>query len=138
MPRHLTESLVALVASGVLIACATTNATMNAGANRAAIDSADKFVGTWKVDLRPTPAAPAYYQEFVVNAVNGKSFTGTFYGAPITQGRINTDWGALRFAFVTSDQSGPYNHSGVLRNNRIEGMTNATGRDFLAYWSAER
>jgi hypothetical protein len=40
------------------------------------------------------------------------------------------------FAFVTADGSGPYNHSAVLWDGRLEGLTNSTGRDFLSYWSA--
>ena len=94
------------------------------------------LIGAWKVDLRPTPSAQAYFQEFVVSSVKGKSFAGTFYGAPIEQARINTDWGTVRIAFVTSDQSGPYNHSATLIGSRLEGLTNSTGRDFLSYWSA--
>ncbi|WP_295640936.1 hypothetical protein [uncultured Methylibium sp.] len=94
------------------------------------------LVGTWRVDLRPRPDAPAYYQELVVRSVSGKSFEGTFYGAPVSQARINTDWGAVRIAFVTADVSGPYNHSAVLTGGKLEGLTNATGRDFLSYWSA--
>jgi hypothetical protein len=96
------------------------------------------LIGVWKVDLRPTPNAPAYYQEFVVSSIKGKSFSGTFYGAPIEQARINTDWGTVRIAFVTSDQSGPYNHSATLVGNQLEGLTNSTGRDFLSYWSAAK
>jgi hypothetical protein len=97
------------------------------------------LVGTWKVDLRPTPDAPPYFQEFVVTRVlNDKSFEGSFYGAPISQARINSQWGALRIAFVTSDGSGPYHHSAVLSGGKLEGMTNSTGRDFLAYWSAAK
>jgi hypothetical protein len=99
---------------------------------------AQELIGVWKVDLRPTPSAPAYFQEFVVSSVKGKSFAGTFYGAPIEQARINTDWGVVRIAFVTSDQSGPYNHSAALIGNRLEGLTNSTGRDFLSYWSATK
>ena len=96
------------------------------------------LVGVWKVDLRPTPDAPAYLQEFVVSSVRGKTFTGTFYGAPVEQARINTDWGAVRIAFVTSDGSGPYNHSATLVGSRLEGLTNSTGRDFLSFWTATR
>ena len=99
---------------------------------------AQQLVGTWKVDLRPKPAAPAYFQQFVVTSVEGKKFTGTFYGTAIEQARINTDWGAVRIAFVTSDQSGPYNHSATLVGKRLEGLTNSTGRDFLSYWSATK
>jgi hypothetical protein len=94
------------------------------------------LVGVWKVDLRPTPDAPAYFQEFVVSSVQGKTFTGTFYGAPVEQARINTDWDAVRIAFVTSDASGPYNHSATLVGSRLEGLTNSTGRDFLSFWTA--
>ena len=97
-----------------------------------------QLVGVWKVDLRPDPAAAGYYQEFVVTAVQGKSFSGTFYGAPISQARINTDWGAVRIAFVTADGSGDYNHSAVLAGDKLEGLTNSTGRDFLSYWSATK
>jgi hypothetical protein len=106
-------------------------------ASRIAPD-AQALVGTWKVDLRPTPDAEPYLQQMVVTEVAGKTFAGTFYGAPIMQARINTDWSAVRVAFVTEDQSGPYNHSAVLSNGVLEGLTNSTGRDFLAYWSARK
>ena len=96
------------------------------------------IVGTWKVDLRPTPDAAPYFQAFVVTSVDGKRFEGTFYGTPISQGRINTDWGTIRIAFVTEDGSGPYNHSAVLTGDRLEGLSNSTGRDFLSYWSATK
>jgi len=94
------------------------------------------LLGTWTVDLRPTPASEPYYKEFVVTSVQGSSFTGTFYDTPISQARLNVDWGKLRIAFVTADGSGPYNHSAVLEGNRLEGLSNSTGRDFLSYWSA--
>lgn len=103
------------------------------------VPSGSALVGTWKVDLRPSPDAPPYLQEFVVTKVTDeKTFEGTFYGTPVSQARINTKWGAVRIAFVTTDASGPYNHSAVLNNGTLEGLTNSTGRDFLAYWSASR
>lgn len=116
----------------LITGCATTSKDV-----RTPVD-ATVLVGVWKVDLRPTPDAPAYLQEFVVSSVRGKTFTGTFYGAPVEQARINTDWGAVRIAFVTSDGSGPYNHSATLVGNRLEGLTNSTGRDFLSFWTATR
>lgn len=103
-----------------------------------ATPTAADLVGTWSVDLRPTPTAAPYLQEFVVTGVQGQRFTGTFYGAPISQARLNSDWGTLRIAFVTTDGSGPYHHSAVLNGRRLEGLTHSTGRDFLAYWSATR
>ena len=96
------------------------------------------LVGSWRVDLRPTPDAEAYYKDFVVNAVDGRTFTGTFYDSPISQGRLNSDWGRLHFSFVTEDGSGPYLHAGVLEGERMSGVTNSTGRGFLSVWSAER
>lgn len=99
---------------------------------------ANQLIGTWQVDLRQNPGDPAYFQDFVVTSVTGKTFAGTFYGSPVEQARINIDWGAVRIAFVTSDQSGPYNHSATLINGRLEGLTNSTGRDFLSYWSASK
>ena len=101
--------------------------------------SAAVLVGTWKVDLRPTPDAAPYFQDLVVSKVSANnSFEGTFYGAPVAQARINVAWGTVRIAFVTADQSGPYNHSAVLQGGKLEGLTNSTGRDFLSYWSAAK
>lgn len=96
------------------------------------------LVGTWRVDLRPTPDADPYYQTFTVRSVAGDSITGTFYGAQITNGELNDDWGALRFAFVTSDGSGPYHHAGRLVEGKLEGTTHSLGRGFLSVWTAER
>lgn len=97
------------------------------------------LLGMWTVDLRPTPDAPPYFQQFFVAKVNSdNSFEGSFYGAPVSQARINSTWGAVRIAFVTADQSGAYHHSAVLMEGRLEGLTNSTGRDFLSYWSAVR
>ncbi len=100
--------------------------------------SGEDLLGTWSVDLRPTPSADPYYQAFVVTSVDGSTFSGTFYGAEISEARLNTDWGKLRLAFVTADGSGAYHHSAVLDGDRLEGLSNSTGRGFLAYWSAVR
>lgn len=125
-----TSILMVGLAAGALVACSTVQPP--------AKPQPLELVGTWKVDLRPTPDADPYFQEFVVSKVEGKAFSGTFYGAPISQGRLNTDWGTVRIAFVTADGSGPYNHSAVLSGGRLEGLTHSTGRDFLSYWSASK
>ncbi len=97
-----------------------------------------QLIGKWEVDLRPVPDAEPYYQSLVVTDVSDKTFSGTFYGTPVTQARVNTDWYSVRIAFVTEDQSGPYHHSAVLSEDRLEGLSNSTGRDFLSYWSARK
>ena len=96
------------------------------------------LVGTWRVDLRPTPDAEPYYQEFVVSSVDGDTFAGSFYGTAIEHGRVNTDWGAVHFAFVTADGSGAYNSTGVLADGILRGSTHSLGRGFLAVWTADR
>ncbi len=119
----------------LIITCALLGACASLSEPRV-IDSEDLLLGTWQVDLRPTPDAEPYYKSFVVTSVEGRSFSGSFYDAPISQGRINTDWGKLRIAFETNDGSGPYHHSATLEGDSLEGLSNSTGRDFLAYWSA--
>ena len=122
-------SLPVLLASLGLGACATIQSSSTEVAE-------DFLVGTWRVDLRPTPDVEPYFKEFVVTSVQGNSFSGRFYDSPISQGRINADWGKLRIAFMTADESGPYHHSAILEGNKLEGLSNSTGRNFLAYWSA--
>lgn len=96
------------------------------------------LVGTWSVDLRPTPDADPYFQEFVVSEVDGNTFQGTFYGTALENGRINRDWGDLRFAFTTDDGSGAYHTSGTLVGDELTGTTHALGREFLSVWTATR
>lgn len=95
--------------------------------------------GTWTVDLRPTPDAPAYEQPFVVTSVDGGTFEGTFYGSTLREGRLNTSWGAVHFSFVTDDGRGDYHTSGrLLPDGTLEGTTHSLGRHFLSVWTARR
>lgn len=104
--------------------------------------SAEPLIGAWRIDLTSTPADRAgglYYAEMEIVAVEDDRITGFFYGSPMEQGRINRDWGAVRFAFVTRDGGGGvYHHSGELVDGRlIRGLSHALDRDFLAVWTAE-
>ncbi len=99
---------------------------------------ASDLVGTWQVDLRPAPDAAPYDKTFVVTSVDGDSLQGMFYDTPITHGRINTDWGAVHFAFTTSDGSGTYHHAGRLDGERMEGLSHSLGRGFVLPWRARR
>jgi hypothetical protein len=104
---------------------------------RPALD-AGALVGTWTVDLRPTPDAEPYLKTFVVRSVADGRLEGTFYDTPIREGHLDTAWGAVRFAFVTEDGTGVYHTSGTLENGRLEGTTHSLGRGFLQVWSAVR
>ena len=97
-----------------------------------------KLVGTWKVDLRPTPDAAEYFQEFEVTRIDGKTFTGKFYGTEIKNGRVNFDWGTVWLAFTSEDQSGLYRNFAKLVGGKLEGGTHSLGRDFLLPWRAEK
>jgi hypothetical protein len=128
--NHLSLKFGALFITVLMAGCSTSSSMV--------APSAAVLVGTWKVDLRPLPTSEGYFQEFVVTSAEGKTFTGTFYGTYVTQGRVNTDWGTIRIAFVTADGSGLYNHSAVLVGHKLEGLSNSTGRNFLSYWSATK
>ncbi|MDG3008004.1 hypothetical protein [Paludisphaera mucosa] len=97
------------------------------------------LVGTWVVDLRPKPADQPYLKEFVVAAVADGGLAGTFYDSEVEDGRTNADWGAVHFAFTTTDPGGgTYNTSGKLVGDALEGTTHSLGRKFLRVWKAAR
>lgn len=126
-----------LNAAVALLFCTLLGACSMASRAPASVNT-DYLVGTWVVDLRPSPDAPPYLQELVIESVEELTFVGSFYGTEVTEARINADWGTLRIAFNTEDGSGPYHHSAVLNGSRLEGLSNSTGRGFLSYWSATR
>ncbi len=96
------------------------------------------FPGTWTIDLRPTPDAEGYFQTFVVTAIEGNTFTGTFYGSPIENGFINPNWDRLYYAFTTHDQNNDYYHSGYLINGTVSGISYCPNRAFTAPWTGTK
>lgn len=97
------------------------------------------LIGTWSVDLRPTPDAEPYLIDLVINEIADDSFTGTFYnGSTITSSRVTNNFGVVRFVFVTEDGSGLYHTSGEIFGDTITGMTHSIGRDFVMPWRGER
>ncbi|WP_297764948.1 hypothetical protein [uncultured Muriicola sp.] len=100
-----------------------------------ATSSPNPLIGEWTIDLRPTPESEGYYQKFVVTAIEGNTFTGTFYGSPIENGLINQNWDKLYVAFTTSDASNDYYHSGYLENGSLKGISYCPNRAFTAPWT---
>lgn len=96
------------------------------------------LVGTWQVDLRPTPDAAPYFQPFVVTAADADGIEGTFYGSPVDRAEVNVRWDGLHFAFETSDGSARYVTVGRLTEGGLEGVTYAPDRGLLQPWRAER
>jgi hypothetical protein len=95
------------------------------------------LVGSWKIDLRPTPDAEPYYQHLVIDQVGDGTFSGTFYyDSEITSANINVDWNDLVIAFVTADNSGFYNTTARYEDGILKGTTHSIGRNFLSVWTA--
>ncbi len=126
------------VAAALLVGLSLGVGLENARQDEPKVASAKSLLGSWKIDLRPTPDSEPYYKEFVIDSVEGKTFKGTFYGTPIESGYLNKDWGTVKFAFVTRDGSGLYNHSGTLKDGKLEGLSHSIGREFLSVWSGVR
>lgn len=99
---------------------------------------ADSVLGTWIIDLRPTPESAPYLKEFKFTRIDGKKFDGEFYGYPFTGGFLNTEWDKVYFAFTTQDQSGTYYHSGFVEGNKVTGITLNENREFVLPWKGQK
>jgi hypothetical protein len=99
---------------------------------------ANDALGTWLIDLRPTPESEPYLKEFKFTKVDEKKFDGEFYGYPFSGGFLNIDWEKIYFAFTTADQSGTYYHSGYIEGNKVFGITLNEARGFVLPWKGER
>lgn len=95
----------------------------------------DSMLGSWEIDLRPSPDADPYVQEFRVTGISGNTFQGYFYGSPVKQAKLNRNWNRLYFAFTTSDQTHDYFHSGYLLNGKLYGVSYCPGREFVQPWT---
>lgn len=95
----------------------------------------ESIMGSWEIDLRPSPDADPYVQEFRVTGVTGNTFQGYFYGSPLQEARLNRNWDRLYFAFTTSDQTHDYYHSGYLLNGKLYGVSYCPGREFVQPWT---
>ncbi len=91
-------------------------------------------LGTWELDLRPSPEAFPYLKDFVIQSFNDGKLAGEFYGTPFTEGKIHTAWGKLYFSFTTADQSSTYFHSGYLDEGRLYGTSFSEARGFMIPW----
>ncbi|MBS4065948.1 MAG: hypothetical protein KGZ74_15415 [Chitinophagaceae bacterium] len=100
--------------------------------------SKDSIIGTFIIDLRPTPESAPYLKEFTFTKVNGNRFDGEFYGYPFAGGFLNTDWNKIYFAFTTRDQSGIYYHSGSVEGDKVTGITLNEARGFILPWKGDR
>ncbi len=99
---------------------------------------AARLNGDWTIDLRPSSDAPAYIKTMTLDITPQGVVRGEFYDHMIEDGRAFDAKGRTCFAFHTSDNSGPYQTSGCLARDRIEGQSWSEGRHFLLTWTATR
>ena len=133
-------NIVALAALAITVASSFA-VTRAVAADAPSPTATSSLIGSWTVDLRPTPSSPAYLKKLVITAVDGTRIEGHFYdGSPLQAGRINTTSGPVPcFAFVTDPGEGAYNSAGrQVGPDRLEGMTLSTSRGFLLAWTAVR
>jgi hypothetical protein len=97
-----------------------------------------RIQGTWKIDLRPMPAAEPYLKDFVISNLTDKNFSGTFYVSDFTGGQINGNWERIYFAFTTGDKNSTYFHSGYIEEDKIQGVSYSTDRKFITPWSGRK
>jgi hypothetical protein len=100
-----------------------------------ASETQNNLLGEWKIDLRPTPDSPEYYQTLNIIKIDGKNLEGTFYGSPIKSGFINTEWEKTYFSFTTSDASNDYYHSGYILDGKLYGISYCPNRKLTAPWT---
>jgi hypothetical protein len=129
--KQLITALFLLASSVVMAQVPKENSTSNKPV-------ADSVLGTWIIDLRPTPDSEPYLKEFKFTKIEGKQFDGEFYGYPFQGGFLNTDWEKIYFAFTTADQSGTYFHSGYIEGGKVFGITLNENRKFVLPWKGDR
>ena len=108
------------------------------GQNNTTKLNTDSLLGTFIIDLRPTPESEPYLKDFKFTKIDGKNFDGEFYGYPFTGGLLNTNWDKIYFAFTTADQSGAYYHSGYVEGNKVFGISLNENRKLIIPWKGEK
>ena len=98
----------------------------------------EQALGTWTIDLKPTPDAESYFKEFVIEKIDGNSFSGKFYDTEFENGQFNLDWDKLYFAFTTNDANNTYFHSGYIEGYNIFGISFSPERSFTAPWTGQK
>ena len=98
----------------------------------------DSLLGTFIIDLRPTPDSEPYLKDFKFTKIEVKNFDDEFYGYPFTGGLLNTNWDKIYFAFTTADQSGAYYHSGYVEGNKVFGISLNENRKLIIPWKGEK
>ncbi|MEM8891239.1 MAG: hypothetical protein AAGD28_24890 [Bacteroidota bacterium] len=101
-------------------------------------DPLKQLEGTWKLDLSPENPDDDNFTELVIKEISPLGVKGSFYYSKVREGRVNLNFDAVYFAFVTDDGSGDYNTTAIFKEGKLMGTTHSLGRDFLSVWTGEK
>ena len=132
-----------LILASILVGCGAVPSeqiedTRTSAAEISPSPSLRDIIGRWDVSLYYSDEAAPSKTEMIITGEESGSLTGSFYGSAFSEGRATIYNGTIIFTAITSDGTGPYIHSGRLRNGTFHGQTLSQGRDFLMTWTAER
>ncbi|WP_375586075.1 hypothetical protein [Cyclobacterium xiamenense] len=103
------------------------------------VENLPNILGTWEVDLRPSPDSEPFIQYLVITEISGTSLKGTFYESSLEDGLVNEKFDSVFLAFTTNDQSSTYYHFiKLIDGNRIEGLTYSRNRNLIQPWKGRR
>ncbi len=104
------------------------------------IPGVEAMLGTWDVDLRPTPDSDEYLMKLTLSRNDAGELEATFYNGSVASNIVtNALFDRPHVAFLTTDGAGDYHTQlSLLPDGTIEGTTHAVARDFLSVWTGKR
>lgn len=103
------------------------------------VEDLPNILGTWEVDLRPSPDSEPFIQYLVITEISGTSLKGTFYESSLEDVLVNEKFDTVFLAFTTNDQSSIYYHFiKLIDGNTIEGLTYSRNRNLIQPWKGRR
>ena len=101
-------------------------------------DIKEDLIGTWEIDLRPSPDSDPYLKDFIITKTSETTFKGTFYGSNVKNGLINLRFGDPYLAFKSQDRSNTYYHFAKIVDGKLEGLTYSEDRQLIQPWKGQK
>jgi len=99
-----------------------------------------QLIGKWTLDMTPENKEDSNFAIMTINEVGINKIEGSFYreGVIIEEGRTNTQLEVIYVALVSKDNSGSYNTTFYLKNEKLYGTTHSIKKNFLSVWVATK
>ncbi len=103
-------------------------------------DQLNSIIGDWSLDLTPENKTDNVSAIMHIESVENHVINGFFYSeySSIQSSSINTQTGKIHVSFVTNDNSGVYNTTFYIEDDKLYGTTHSVGRNFLSVWVGEK